>query len=137
MCNSCTNLIIEMIREDGRVNVGLRPVGMNRIPSIREAIIDALEGSPDGTIPIGDKSSPDDISAYFHGLSKSDFRKAVGTLFKEGFLIPSAFELKLNNADELPAPSARAASMASLGSPVGLHSADSDSSADARVFSKK
>lgn len=75
--------------------------------------MDALEGSPDGTIPIGDKSSPEDISAYFHGLSKSDFRKAVGSLMKEGFLTPSALELKMNGPDDpRPAPSSTAASSA-------------------------
>lgn len=65
------------------MNISLRPVGIERVTSVRQSILEALEGSPLGTIPVGDKSSPDDVSAYFHGVSKADFRKAVGSLYKE------------------------------------------------------
>ena len=87
--------VLEMMREDGKVDVSLRPIGINRIIDIRRGIMDALEGSPEGTIPVGDKSSPDDISLYFRGLSKGDFRKAVGSLFKEKRLFPEDYRLRL------------------------------------------
>ena len=35
-------------------------------------------------ISSGDKSSSDDIAAYFHGISKRDFKNAVGSLYKGG-----------------------------------------------------
>ena len=44
---------------------------------------------------MGDRSSPEDISAYFRGVSKADFRKAVGSLYKDRVLIPFDHEIKL------------------------------------------
>ena len=43
-----------------------------------------IEGSPSNSIPVGDKSPPEDVSSYFHGLSKRDFKNAIGALYKEG-----------------------------------------------------
>lgn len=75
---------VGLVREDGRINVSLRPIGSTRIQSTKSIILEALEGSPAEKIPVGDKSTPEDISAYFHGMSKSDFKTAVGSLYKEG-----------------------------------------------------
>ena len=41
-----------------------------------------------GSIPIGDKSTPEDIASYFHGISKKDFKNAIGSLYKEGLVAP-------------------------------------------------
>jgi RNA recognition motif-containing protein len=68
--------------------------------TVKKAIMEALELSPDGVIPIGDKSSPEDISSYFRGLSKADFRRAVGSLYKERLLVPSDNELKATAMEE-------------------------------------
>jgi CvfB-like winged helix domain/RNA recognition motif. (a.k.a. RRM, RBD, or RNP domain) len=83
---------VERVRDDGKIDVSLRSIGLSRIAEIKQTILDALEGSPLGYIPVGDKSTPEDIGAYFHGLSKADFKKAIGTLYKEGFVRPGQFE---------------------------------------------
>lgn len=41
---------VARVREDGRVNVSLRPIGVDRISSIKAEILEALEGSPDGVM---------------------------------------------------------------------------------------
>ena len=62
--------------------------------------MDALEGSPNGKIPIGDKSSPEDIGSYIYGISKSDFKNAVGGLYKKGAIKPSDYETELVDENE-------------------------------------
>ena len=37
---------------------------------------------------MGDKSSPEDIASYFHGISKKDFKNAIGSLYREGLVSP-------------------------------------------------
>mmetsp|Transcript_9590 Transcript_9590/g.13108 ORF Transcript_9590/g.13108 Transcript_9590/m.13108 type:complete len:520 (+) Transcript_9590:261-1820(+) len=86
---------IERVREDEKLDLSLRPQDMNRISSVKAIVMDALEGSPSNIIPIGDKSSPDDIASYFHGMSKRDFKNAVGSLYKDGMLQPGAFQTTL------------------------------------------
>tara|TARA_B110000090_G_scaffold57317_1_gene65364 strand:+ start:65 stop:1300 length:1236 start_codon:yes stop_codon:yes gene_type:complete len=86
---------VERVRDDGRIHVFLRPVDRARVGSVAEQIMDALEGSPDMTIPVGDKSLPDDISAYFYGVSKRDFKIAVGSLYKEGKVKPGSHMTEL------------------------------------------
>lgn len=84
---------VERVRDDGKINVFLRPTNISsRIGEVKDLIMDALEGSPDGFIPVGDKSSPEDIDRYFHGVSKRDFKSAVGSLYKEGIAIPADHE---------------------------------------------
>lgn len=82
---------VERVREDGRLNVSFRPIDVPRIKDTAEQILEALEGSPSMSIPVGDKSSPEDISAYFYGITKSDFKKAVGLLYKQGIAKPGPF----------------------------------------------
>ena len=41
-----------------------------------------------GSIPLGDKSTPEDIASYFHGISKKDFKNAIGSLYREGLVSP-------------------------------------------------
>lgn len=71
---------VERIRDSGKVDVSLRPVDSSRINLVKAEILEAIEGSPTGDIPVGDKSSPEDIAQYFHGLSKRDFKNAIGML---------------------------------------------------------
>ena len=100
---------VEQVRDDGRLNVSLRPVDAPRILDTAEQVLEALEGSPSGVIPIGDRSPPEDISAYFYGVTKSDFKKAVGSLYKRGIAKPGPFSTELipeeDRAPEGPSPS--------------------------------
>ena len=47
-----------------------------------------------GVIPVGDKCSPAEIGSYFHGMTKTDFKQAVGMLFREGKCKPGPYETR-------------------------------------------
>jgi len=74
---------IKNIREDGKIDVSLRPQGyLNVIETDSQTILDALRESPEGSILVTDKSSPDSIRSHFN-MSKKSFKKAVGNLYKQ------------------------------------------------------
>eukprot|EP01036_Dinobryon_divergens_P025580 gene25580-34143_t len=84
---------VEKVREDEKLDLALRPQDMGRISAVKQLILDALEGSPSNIIPIGDNSFPDDVAAYFHGISKRDFKNAVGSLYKGNFPVSTTVPL--------------------------------------------
>lgn len=96
------------ITEEGRIDVSLKEVGRSRIEVVQGIILDALEGSPDEIIPVGDKSAPEDIKYYFYGVSKSEFKQAVGALYKSGHVMPGKLETRLATEEESAAARARA-----------------------------
>ena len=74
---------VKHIREDGKIDVSLRPQGFrNVIDSDVEKVLDRLKKSKDGFILITDKSSPDSIRFHMK-MSKKAFKKAVGNLYKQ------------------------------------------------------
>lgn len=91
---------VEKVNEDGRINVSLRPVGVARLQIIKTAVLEALNLSPNKSLPIGDKSSPELIASYFHGMSKQDFKNAIGVLYKESKVLPSAHSIQLMTTDQ-------------------------------------
>ena len=94
-----------------------------RITEVKEIIMDALLGSPSGTILVGDKSTSEDISSYFHGISKTDFKNAIGSLYREKLIIPGklittlAPDIDKNDVDKIlqasASPSQRSSSISS------------------------
>lgn len=76
-----TGRIID-VKEDGTINVSLRPLKRESIPMDAEDIILHLEAN-DGVIPFSDKSDPEDIRGTFN-MSKAAFKRALGRLMKEG-----------------------------------------------------
>mmetsp|Transcript_16811 Transcript_16811/g.25266 ORF Transcript_16811/g.25266 Transcript_16811/m.25266 type:complete len:342 (+) Transcript_16811:81-1106(+) len=91
---------VGQVKSNNSVDVLLRPVGADRIKVTGETILKLLELMPDGVAPIGDKSLPYEISRYLVGVSRSDFRRAVGMLYKHGFVEPSAYEIRLIKRNE-------------------------------------
>lgn len=78
---------IKNIREDGKIDVSLRPQGFrNVIDSDVEKVLAKLKNSRDGFILITDKSSPDSIRFHMK-MSKKAFKKAVGNLYKQKLII--------------------------------------------------
>jgi hypothetical protein len=74
---------IKNIREDGKIDVSLRPEGYsNVIDNDVAVILYKLEQSKGGYVLITDKSAPELIKDFF-GLSKKSFKKALGKLYKE------------------------------------------------------
>lgn len=69
------------IREDQRIDISLRRPGAAGITDAREVILKALE--PEGFLPLHDQSPPEQIREQL-GLSKKQFKKALGGLYKDG-----------------------------------------------------
>jgi predicted RNA-binding protein (virulence factor B family) len=72
---------IKPIREDGKIDVSLTPIGYQSIEPNAQKILDKLE-SNDGFLPYTDNSNPDLIREAF-GISKKLFKKSVGALYKQ------------------------------------------------------
>ncbi|MDG1194139.1 MAG: DNA-binding protein [Polaribacter sp.] len=78
---------IKNIREDGKIDVSLRPQGFrNVIDSDVDKVLAKLKDSRDGFILITDKSSPDSIRFHMK-MSKKAFKKAVGNLYKQKLIL--------------------------------------------------
>ena len=72
---------IKRVRNDGKVDVSLKPGGTKSIDSDMEHILELLKLN-NNQLPYHDKSSPEEIK-YFFKLSKKAFKKAVGGLLKK------------------------------------------------------
>jgi predicted RNA-binding protein (virulence factor B family) len=86
---------IKNIREDGKIDVSLRPLGYrSAIHGDKEKILDKLTANG-GVIKITDKSSPESIKFHMQ-MSKKAFKRALGALYKEKkvLLFPDRIQLK-------------------------------------------
>ncbi len=68
-------------RDDGKLDLGLQRPGRGGVEQAAEEILQLLQRAG-GTLPFGDKSSPEDIEDYLH-ISKGKFKKAIGALYKQ------------------------------------------------------
>lgn len=69
------------VKEDGKLDLSIRQKAHLQMDTDAEALMELLEKN-DGTLPIGDKSSPDKIRKWT-GMSKNEFKRAAGRLYKE------------------------------------------------------
>jgi predicted RNA-binding protein (virulence factor B family) len=72
---------IKCVREDGKIDVSLRPREGKEVLEVTEKILTLLKGSG-GRLSFNDKSSPVDIKNNFQ-TSKKVFKKAIGVLYKQ------------------------------------------------------
>lgn len=70
------------VREDGVLNLSLRPRAHEAISEDAAMLLALLERSTTKSLPFTDKSDPKQIKKYF-GMSKSQFKRAVGNLYKQ------------------------------------------------------
>lgn len=75
---------IREIRPDGKINLSLQPVGRHAASALEQQIVDRLRAQG-GTLALSDKSPPQLITAEF-GVSKANFKKAIGGLYKQGLI---------------------------------------------------
>ncbi|MFC3524616.1 hypothetical protein ACFOLK_08460 [Marinococcus halophilus] len=68
-------------QEDGSLNASMYPPKEVAIGSDAQLLLERLQQA-DGTLPFGDRSSPEAIRKEF-GLSKAAFKRAVGALLKD------------------------------------------------------
>ena len=70
------------VHEDGRLVLSVREKAYLQIEKDAEAVLDLLE-SYAGSLPFNDKAAPEVIK-YETGMSKNEFKRAVGNLLKAG-----------------------------------------------------
>lgn len=72
---------IKEIREDGKIDVTLQPAGFENVDEFKTKILKKLEENY-GLLYLSDRSSPEEIKDELQ-MSKKNFKKAVGSLYKE------------------------------------------------------
>ena len=83
---------IKQIREDGKIDVSLEPLGVASIEPNAKKILDYLNKNR-GVLKLSDKSSPEDIEAQLH-MSKKLFKKAIGGLYKKKLIVIDKHEIR-------------------------------------------
>ena len=73
--------VITDIREDGKVTVRIRKVGLDAVSDIKEKILEKLDING-GKLDLHDKSTPEEIK-YAFNVSKKIFKQAIGHLYRE------------------------------------------------------
>jgi len=73
---------IKHVREDGKVDIVLEPLGYKKSVDKNSEIILTAINNNDGFLELTDKSSPEDIKHQL-GLSKKAFKKSLGYLYKQ------------------------------------------------------
>ena len=76
---------IKELRADGKISLSLQPVGQEAANSLHEKILQQLQANG-GTLAVSDKSPPEVISGLC-GVSKGNFKKAIGALYKQGQIV--------------------------------------------------
>jgi predicted RNA-binding protein (virulence factor B family) len=71
---------VNRVREDGKIDLLLEKPGYDKIDEISESIVRELQNN-NGFLAVTDKTSPEIIKSMF-GISKKNFKKAVGKLLK-------------------------------------------------------
>ena len=81
--DTCTGYIMR-VREDKKIDLTLKKPGYMSVEVSAREIVNILKEAG-GFIPCHDKSSPEDIKKVF-SMSKKEFKRAVGGLYKKGVL---------------------------------------------------
>lgn len=84
------------VRPDGVINISLMPRAYEAIGDDAAMLMAILERTKTGSFPYTDKSSPDDIADRF-GISKGQFKRAIGNLMKQRLIVQEDGETKLVN----------------------------------------
>lgn len=70
------------VREDGKLTLSIRDKAYLQMNRDAERVLELLD-SYEGSLPFSDKAAPEVIK-YETGMSKNEFKRAVGKLLKEG-----------------------------------------------------
>jgi predicted RNA-binding protein (virulence factor B family) len=84
---------IKDVRDDGKISLSLQPPVEQLVDSLPEQILAQLRDN-DGMLPLSDKSAPEVIAQRF-GVSKGNFKKAIGGLYKQGLIRIEADRIEL------------------------------------------
>lgn len=89
---------IKQIREDGKIDLTLQQQGYSYIVDLKQLLLQELKNNK-GILPLGDKSSPEEIYQHLK-ISKKAFKKTIGGLFKEHLITLDDFEIRLVSGGE-------------------------------------
>ncbi|HJE88688.1 CvfB family protein [Rikenella microfusus] len=73
---------VRKIAEDHRIDLSLQQEGFDQVKIAADEILKMIDEA-DGTLPVGDKSAPDEVR-LLTGMSKKIFKRAVGYLMSHG-----------------------------------------------------
>jgi predicted RNA-binding protein (virulence factor B family) len=86
---------IKKIRDDHKIDVTLRPIGYrNIIEPSSQLILDKIN-KKGGVLHLTDNSHPDEIKAIL-GMSKKNFKKTIGLLYKQKLIVIKEDGIYLN-----------------------------------------
>lgn len=69
------------VREDDKIDLILDKPGIEKLDDISASVLEKLKAAG-GFMPVTDKSDPNEIADLF-GMSKKNFKKAIGVLYKK------------------------------------------------------
>ena len=75
---------IRRVREDGKIDLSLTQTGYAKVDGLSDRILLTLR-QHDGFLPLSDKSTPEQIAKILK-MSKGNFKKAIGQLYKNGHI---------------------------------------------------
>ncbi len=84
---------VQGIREDGKINLSINKLDSETRDQLEQEILNALHEN-DGRLNLSDKSPPDVIYDAFN-VSKTNFKRAIGSLYKQKLIsiTPASIEL--------------------------------------------
>jgi predicted RNA-binding protein (virulence factor B family) len=85
---------ISEIRPDGKIDLKLQKSGFQNIDQFTSKLLDVLK-SNDGFLPVTDKSNPEEIYRVLQ-MSKKNFKKSVGNLYRQKIISISENGISLN-----------------------------------------
>ena len=89
---------IRKIREDHKIDVSLQKAGYEEVSDAADLVLDKLKAAG-GKLALSDKSSPEEIYAAL-GMSKKTFKKAIGSLYREGKITLSEASIQVQAAGD-------------------------------------
>ena len=76
---------VTAVKADGKLDLSIREKGYLQMDTDMARILARLQAEG-GTLTLSDKSSPEEIRAQM-GMSKNEFKRAIGHLYKEGKIV--------------------------------------------------
>jgi predicted RNA-binding protein (virulence factor B family) len=94
-------MFVKRVREDGALALALSAAGYTAAQELGPSILERLRREG-GFLPFSDHSTPEEIRAAFD-VSKATFKKAIGTLQKEGSITIEYHGIRLKGDPKPPA----------------------------------
>ena len=88
---------VKKIREENKIDLTLQQQSYEHIGDVKLDILQQLKLN-NGTLPLGDKSTPEEIYEKLN-ISKKAFKKTIGGLYKDGTIELSDFSIRLLSED--------------------------------------